>query len=117
MLDGLPADLLGATIAHELGHVFLHLNDFEQGMPPPLVEGLCELISYLWLEQALDDRDDVAEVERHARMRVMAQSRDEVYGQGFRDALAAYEACGASLPGLLQEVKASGGLPMWAPIS
>ena len=37
------------TIAHELGHVYLHLDGFPLSMAPSLAEGLCELLAYLWL--------------------------------------------------------------------
>ena len=38
-----------ATLAHELGHVYMHLSGFDLDAPPKLAEGLCELFSYVWI--------------------------------------------------------------------
>ena len=38
-----------ATLAHEMGHVYMHLNGFDTHLPPALAEGVCELLAYLWL--------------------------------------------------------------------
>lgn len=60
VLKGLPREVFASTLAHELGHVFLHLAaDASSGarfdsmsvMPPSLAEGLCELFAYLWLTE------------------------------------------------------------------
>ena len=54
LLKGLPEEIFVSTLAHELGHVFLHLSDgFDSmaTMPAPLAEGICELLAYLWLSE------------------------------------------------------------------
>ena len=50
-------------------------------------------------------------------MHEMETSDDAIYGDGFRDALAAYVACGYSLSRLMERVKESGGqLPRRRPM-
>ena len=106
----LPAELCAATLAHEAGHVYLHLKGVDEAGPRKLrarvAEGLCELFSYLWEQSRGKDGDDVA---RRRRLSAMETSADAVYGVGLRDALAAYKACGSSLNVLLQRVHESGG--------
>uniref|UniRef100_A0A7S2D595 Protein DA1-like domain-containing protein n=1 Tax=Haptolina brevifila TaxID=156173 RepID=A0A7S2D595_9EUKA len=98
------------TLAHEAGHVFLHLYGFDdcQRMPARVAEGLCELFAYLW-EHSCNLTGEGDEAERRVRMKAMENCTDSTYGVGFRDALAAYASCGFSLPALLSRVKESGG--------
>ena len=54
VLKGLPSEVFASTLAHEFGHVYMHLNDgFDtmSSMPPYLAEGICELFAYLWLTE------------------------------------------------------------------
>jgi membrane-anchored protein YejM (alkaline phosphatase superfamily) len=45
----LPEDLALAVLAHEAGHVYLHLQQYEtHSMASRVEEGLCELFAYLW---------------------------------------------------------------------
>ena len=74
-----------------------------------MAEGLCELFSYLW-DESQAPRGERDEGERRRRMEAMEASTDPVYGAGFRDALAAYRACGSSLTALLARVRDGGGL-------
>lgn len=108
LITALPEDVALATLAHEAGHVYLHLNGFNTHMADRVAEGVCELFSYLW-EQGQLDRGAKDEGERQRRMAAMHTSTDEVYGAGFRDALAAYKQCGSSLVAFLARVKESGG--------
>jgi hypothetical protein len=82
ILWGLPRDHCGSVIAHELGHVWLFLQDFPD-LPPLVEEGFCELSAFLWLQQR--DRP-----EAEYRIRVMKENEDPVYGQGFRLALESF---------------------------
>lgn len=109
LVSSLPEDLFLATIAHEVGHVFLHLTGLHSdAMSDKTAEGLCELVSYLW-EHRCHVVGEGDESERRRRMHAMETSKDEIYGEGFREALAAYKACGHSLPTLISRVRESGG--------
>eukprot|EP00658_Telonema_sp_P-2_P061673 TRINITY_DN50351_c0_g1_i3.p1 TRINITY_DN50351_c0_g1~~TRINITY_DN50351_c0_g1_i3.p1 ORF type:complete len:432 (+),score=67.54 TRINITY_DN50351_c0_g1_i3:235-1530(+) len=48
--QGLPRILLSKVIAHELTHVWLAKNKLHK-IPLQLEEGLCELVSYLWVAE------------------------------------------------------------------
>ena len=49
LVTSLPKDLCAVTLAHEFGHVFLHLSGIATpAMSDRAAEGLCELFSYLW---------------------------------------------------------------------
>jgi hypothetical protein len=109
VVTSLPRDLCAATLAHEFGHVFLHLSGTATpAMSDRAAEGLCELFSYLW-EHRCHIVGEGDEAERRRRMRLMQTSTDAIYGDGFRDALAAYRACGHSLAALIARVRESGG--------
>ena len=109
VLTGLPKELCASTLAHELGHVYLHLSNYDvSSMAAPLAEGVCELLAYLWLTRGARADGDAQLV---VRVRAMMENTDKVYGQGFRDALAAYYECGSSLPNLLAEIRRLGRLP------
>ena len=111
LLSHLPEDLALSTLAHEAGHVFLHMNGYHAAAPAMsdrVSEGLCELFAYMWEHQCANT--GVAdEGERANRMRVMETSQDAVYGVGFRDALAAFASCKFDLGSLLAHVRDAGG--------
>ena len=101
ILHGLPQEHFSAIAAHELGHVMLFNQGFDN-LPAKVEEGLCELCSYLWLKQRGD---------RHADFRIdsMQKNDDSTYGVGFRQALKSYEKVG--LRELLVYVKKNQGFP------
>lgn len=101
ILHGLPQEHFSAIAAHELGHVMLFNQGFDN-LPAKVEEGLCELCSYLWLKQRGD---------RHADFRIdsMQKNDDSTYGVGFRQALKSYEKVG--LRELLAYVKKNQGFP------
>ena len=108
VLRALPKELCASTLAHEVGHVYLHLNDAASPtMAAPLCEGICELFAYLWLTRPSHPQGQQLVV----RVRAMMENTDRVYGQGFRDALAAYYACDSSLVRLLSELHRTHRLP------
>ena len=110
IVTSLPRGLCAATLAHEFGHVYLHLSGIATPtMSDRVAEGLCELFSYLW-EHRCHIVGEGDEAERRRRMRLMQTSTDAIYGEGFRDALAAYRACGHSLTALMARVRESGGV-------
>ena len=109
LLKGLPSQLCAATIAHELGHVYMHLGGFDMSLPPALAEGVCELFAYLWLTAGSGKGGGGG--SSAFRVKMMTDSKDAIYGQGFRDALAAYYAVDGDLMRLLEEVRTSRRLP------
>ena len=149
VLKGLPAEMCSATIAHEIGHVYMHLAGFDSNLPPALAEGMCELFSYLWLtskdcQSVLPNRDSISGSSKKGasnnnqngssgggggsgkqqqqqdvpfRVKAMMDSKDAIYGQGFRDALAAYYSYDCNLPKLLEGVKSSRRLPPSNPLA
>ncbi|GAB4831850.1 Protein DA1- 2 [Ancistrocladus abbreviatus] len=52
VLHGLPRLLTGAILAHELMHGWLRLKDY-RNLNPDVEEGICQVISYMWLESEL----------------------------------------------------------------
>jgi hypothetical protein len=49
VLAGLPRVVTGAVIAHEIMHAWLREHGIRK-LPDQVEEGLCQLLSYLWLE-------------------------------------------------------------------
>lgn len=68
VLVGLPFLTTGEILAHELTHAFFRLNNFGK-LDPQIEEGICQLISYLWLNYKLQ-----TEMQR-------SESRDGSYSQ------------------------------------
>jgi len=103
VLKAVPGQHMAATMAHELCHVYLWLAGFPN-LPPPLEEGLCELVKAEWLEYTCPrvggKQDSVAAFLLHA----MEKNTDPVYGGGYRAAKAALKKHG-SLHDLLLHVK------------
>lgn len=102
ILDGLPKEHFAAIAAHELGHAWLFLQGYPE-LPPYVEEGLCQLSSYLWLDQQNT-------LEADCRMRLIDVEEDPVYGYGFRCALGSLERY--SLPALLAYVRRNGRFPV-----
>eukprot|EP00271_Cylindrocystis_brebissonii_P015758 TRINITY_DN3875_c0_g1_i1.p1 TRINITY_DN3875_c0_g1~~TRINITY_DN3875_c0_g1_i1.p1 ORF type:complete len:628 (+),score=134.62 TRINITY_DN3875_c0_g1_i1:571-2454(+) len=50
VLYGLPQLLTGSILAHEVMHAYLKLDAAFPQLPPHLEEGLCQVMSYLWLQ-------------------------------------------------------------------
>ena len=75
-LHGCSRLLLGAVLAHELGHAWVFQKGIE-GLSPMEEEGFCELCSHQWLAGSTDPR------AAYLRERI-AKNPDPVYGHGFR---------------------------------
>ena len=115
---GLSALAAAQVLAHEYTHCWLWLQQF-----PPLdmrlEEGLCELLSYLYLLARLRESEDEASSGGAVLLREEAALRAQIasieanahpdYGGGFREAVAALK--GRSLHELLGHVKRYGVLP------
>ena len=66
------------------------------------VKCVCELFSFLWLEGGHPGSD----AERRYRIESLKRSQHgDIYSEGYRQALAAYYACGSSLTQVLQQVR------------
>ncbi|WP_099343950.1 MULTISPECIES: protein DA1 [unclassified Actinoplanes] len=98
----LPLVRFGAVVAHEVMHAYLVQHGFGE-LPPPVEEGLCELLAHAWLK---GEPGAPAEWERR---RIM-DNPDPVYGNGFRAARqAALRVGGVSR--MLAHVRRYGDLP------
>ncbi|MEB3196636.1 MAG: protein DA1 [Candidatus Sericytochromatia bacterium] len=80
MLYGLPLEVYEKTMAHELMHAWMFL-DSQPEHEPVLEEGVCNLAAYYVLQE---NPSDLANFTREA----MWRSKDPVYGQGLRRAIA-----------------------------
>lgn len=110
VLRGLPKLLTGCIIAHELMHGWLKLENFPT-LQPHVEEGLCQLMSMLWLES-----EQLAPEGIESRLASFwgYQIRNDpsyIYGDGFRSALEAYQHMGGHLPELLSAIKQVQGFP------
>jgi hypothetical protein len=101
VLRGLPEMQFGATVAHEAMHVYFGQEGYER-LPPPVEEGLCQLLAYAWLRR----QGGLLAV---AAMRLIELDRGPVYGDGFRAAKAVAEQVGVRRT--LEHVKQHGTLP------
>ncbi|GGN55774.1 hypothetical protein GCM10010112_06910 [Actinoplanes lobatus] len=97
----LPLVQFGSTVAHEVMHAYLAQQGFGV-LPPPVAEGLCQLLAYAWLR---DQPDPLAAVER----RRIAEDPGPVYGDGFRAARAASQRLGVRA--MLDHVRRNGSFP------
>ena len=135
ILYGLPAVAAGAVLAHECTHAYIRLAGGYPRLEPKVEEGLCQLIALLWVENAAlhgvarfknpegrkgavggpSGRSDGWEETNLAAMAgyVGNQIRtdpSEVYGDGLRAALKAYQRHG--LEAVFRHVRATGQLPV-----
>ena len=126
VLYGMPREMTMEVLAHEMMHAHFRLHGF-----PPLSgrveEGLCQLIAFLWLTRDADrDRtagrnhsrnnqntgsdhnEDIAALKRFC-LHKLERDPDPDYGEGFREAYAAYLQHG--LVKTLETVHTTGNLP------
>ena len=112
---GLTAVSAAQVLAHEYTHAWLWLTGFPV-LDPRLEEGLCELLSYLFLLSCLRDEPPEGggvlarepEALRAQVLSIEANAHPE-YGGGFRDAVEALR--GRTLHELLGHVRQHGTLP------
>lgn len=131
LLRGMSAIHTAKVIAHELTHVYLAINKFHS-LPLQVEEGICQLVSYLWLAEQVDRaRDRTRSVPRRrgvgahqddggpapldlikngedlkqavSQLRRIEADMGETYGLGFRKAHAALQ--GRPLADMLSYVK------------
>ncbi len=84
LLEKQPRDILYGVAAHELFHQWQHENGGKGGSNRQWIEGSANVASHLVLEQ-LDS--DLARYQLHT----LQKSKDPVYGDGYRDAIAYYQ--------------------------
>ena len=80
LLSGMPEWLFEAVSAHELAHVWQHLQGLDD-LPLDQAEGSAELAAFLILRRGGSE-------EARIKIKTMESSDDPVYGGGFRKALA-----------------------------
>jgi hypothetical protein len=76
VVGGLAREHFEGVLAHEFGHVWLFHQRFDH-LAEPLAEGFSELVKDRWLER-------LGTPLARALRRKLAESRDPVYGDGFR---------------------------------
>jgi hypothetical protein len=106
VMCGLPAFAFGRALAHEVGHAWLAQSG-ARSPRLPIEEGMCELISYAWLNRAgLPYAEAVRDTIRN--------NPDPVYGGGFREVHAALR--GHGLTALIDALVATGEPPSGTPV-
>ncbi|PNH07917.1 Chromosome-associated kinesin KIF4, partial [Tetrabaena socialis] len=95
LLYGLPRLLAGSIIAHELMHAWLRMAGVV-GLELRVEEGLCQLMAGLWLDRQHELLEGDPEQQRLASFFSYQIRTDtsEVYGDGFRDAMEAFQTHG-----------------------
>jgi len=117
-LKGLPSDLVSSILAHEATHAWLKLHpSYDPTCPVPLQveEGCCQLMAYLYLSY-LDEGDHqfynkyIREDNQPTDYKLRQYFRycvetdpSEIYGEGYRQAAAAYSKI-QSIAALLEHV-------------
>uniref|UniRef100_K3WFM1 LIM zinc-binding domain-containing protein n=1 Tax=Globisporangium ultimum (strain ATCC 200006 / CBS 805.95 / DAOM BR144) TaxID=431595 RepID=K3WFM1_GLOUD len=120
ILHGLPYDLTAQVLAHEATHSFIKLSDdFPDHLPMMVEEGMCQLMSYLYLKYKQlieeDETNPKMKASFPARLRqflVMQIENDQtpVYGDGFRAAFEAYNRV-HSLQKMFDSLRRTGQFP------
>ena len=99
----LPEEHFRTVIIHELGHAwFFYNNPKGKKLPLKVEEGMCVLLEYLWLRKQKT-------AEAKYRMKIIAETKDPIYGDGFREAKKALRYL--SLPSLVRYVLDNGKFP------
>jgi len=81
ILNGLSVTDFCMTLVHELGHCWIHHQDFPQ-LEPYVEEGLCELLSCIWLKQ-----QNIP--ERGQKIQNLLNYSSDVYKKGLNRAMIA----------------------------
>ncbi|KAG2446250.1 hypothetical protein HXX76_000842 [Chlamydomonas incerta] len=95
LLYGLPRLLTGSIMAHELMHAWLRQAGCV-GLPLKVEEGLCQLMACLWLDRQHELLAGSPDEQRLASFFSYQIRTDtsEVYGDGFREAMEAFQTHG-----------------------
>ena len=85
VLYGMPRILFCSVLVHECTHAFLRLESYPK-LTLQVEEGLCQLMSYLWLQSQAGDQGSVQkqaqEKERVYHMNKIFEDESIVYGEG-----------------------------------
>jgi hypothetical protein len=95
ILRGLPWEQFTAVAAHEMGHAWVCLQGID-GLTPPVEEGFCELLGYLWLQSLTTPTSKVW-------MSMIQNNQEKVYREGFKMAWRSYQR--KSLPAILAQLR------------
>ncbi|MCL6269200.1 protein DA1 [Sansalvadorimonas sp. 2012CJ34-2] len=99
----LPEEHFRTVVIHELGHAwFFYNNPKGKRLPLKVEEGMCVLLEYLWLRRQKTE-------EAKYRMKVILETKDPIYGDGFREAKKSLKYL--SLPSLVRYVLDKGKFP------
>jgi hypothetical protein len=104
-LMGLPRDLTASILAHEATHAWIKLHpeyNVRKPVPPQVEEGCAQLVAMLFLNDGLDPPepdpskgDGPSDEKLRQYFRFSIETEDnEIYGDGYRKAAAAYSAIG-----------------------
>jgi len=99
-LSGLPSDLTASVLVHEATHAWIKLHpnyDIAYPIPMQVEEGVCQLMSFLFLTEGLDpastDSDENGPSDEKLRQYFkfcIETDENEIYGDGYRLAAEAY---------------------------
>nr|GMC98297.1 protein DA1-related 2-like isoform X1 [Ipomoea batatas] len=109
VLYGLPRLLTGAILAHELMHAWLRLKGF-RNLSPEVEEGICQVLSHMWLESEKGGRSGVENKLGEFFMHQIAHDTSPAYGGGFRAANEAVNKYG--LRRTLDHIHFTGSFPL-----
>lgn len=116
VLYGLPRLLTGSILAHELMHAWLRLAGEFPPMRPNTEEGICQVMSHIWLTNELKRMKKIGAFSSPAQEKLgefylhqIATDTSPVYGDGFRRGLAAVNQFG--LRRVLEHLRMNGNLP------
>jgi hypothetical protein len=119
VLYGLPRLLTGSILAHELMHAWLRLAGGFPHMQPEVEEGICQVISYIWLSAELKRMKNKSDSGLHSSpvqvrlgeffLHQIATDTSPIYGGGFREGLAAVNQFG--LARVLEHLRMTGNFP------
>ncbi|KAJ8760226.1 hypothetical protein K2173_011096 [Erythroxylum novogranatense] len=131
VLYGLPRLLTGAILAHELMHGWLRLKGY-RNLNPDVEEGICQVLSYMWLESEVlprsrgmastsaasssssvskkGSKSDMENKLGEFFMHQIAHDASTAYGEGFRAANAAVNKYG--LRRTLDHIHFTGNFPL-----
>jgi hypothetical protein len=100
-LSGLPSDLVASVLAHEATHAWIKLHprfDIANPIPPQVEEGVAQLLALLFLNDGLEpasratlDVEGPTDEKLRQYFKFSIETDDnEIYGEGYRKAAAAY---------------------------